>query len=53
MSTHKAIVSWERGDQPKVPSREELDHMHHEAHDECFIAHSVKSEVRCEPMYGA
>ncbi|MFM2403770.1 MAG: hypothetical protein RL223_1650, partial [Pseudomonadota bacterium] len=24
--------------------------MHHEAHDECFIARSVKSEVRCEPV---
>jgi organic hydroperoxide reductase OsmC/OhrA len=24
--------------------------MHHEAHDECFIANSVKTEVRCEPV---
>ena len=23
--------------------------MHEEAHGECFIANSVKSEVRCEP----
>jgi organic hydroperoxide reductase OsmC/OhrA len=37
----------------KIPSREELDRMHHEAHEECFIANSVKSEVRCEPVYGA
>ncbi|HZP94144.1 MAG TPA: OsmC family protein [Burkholderiales bacterium] len=35
------------------PSREELDRMHHEAHEECFIASSVKSELRCEPVYGA
>jgi len=37
----------------KIPSRAELDQMHHEAHDECFIANSVRSEVRCEPVYGA
>ena len=37
----------------KIPSRAELDQIHHEAHEECFIASSVKSEVRCEPVYGA
>jgi organic hydroperoxide reductase OsmC/OhrA len=37
----------------KRPSREELDALHHEAHDECFIANSVQSEVRCEPVYRA
>lgn len=37
----------------KIPSRIELDQMHHEAHEKCFIASSVKSEVRCEPVYGA
>ena len=35
----------------RVPTREELDGLHHEAHDQCFIANSVKSEVRCEPVY--
>jgi organic hydroperoxide reductase OsmC/OhrA len=35
----------------KVPTREELDRLHHEAHEACFIANSVKSEVRCEPIY--
>jgi organic hydroperoxide reductase OsmC/OhrA len=34
----------------KQPTREELDHLHHRAHEECFIANSVKSEVRCEPQ---
>lgn len=24
--------------------------MHHEAHEQCFIARSVKTEVRCEPV---
>lgn len=33
----------------KQPSDEELDGLHHQAHEECFIATSVKSEVRCEP----
>jgi organic hydroperoxide reductase OsmC/OhrA len=36
----------------KIPTREELDQMHHEAHEECYIASSVKSDVRCEPVYG-
>jgi len=33
------------------PSREELDKLHHDAHEACFIANSVKAEVRCEPVY--
>jgi organic hydroperoxide reductase OsmC/OhrA len=32
-----------------APGREELLALHHLAHDECFIASSVKSEVLCEP----
>lgn len=35
----------------RVPTREQIDEMHHEAHEECFIANSVKTEVRCEPVY--
>jgi organic hydroperoxide reductase OsmC/OhrA len=31
------------------PTSEELDSMHHEAHEKCFIANSVKTEVRVEP----
>jgi organic hydroperoxide reductase OsmC/OhrA len=34
-----------------VPAREEILHLHHEAHDECFIANSVKTDVRCEPVF--
>lgn len=34
-----------------IPSREELGKMHHEAHEECFIANSVKTEVCCEPVH--
>jgi organic hydroperoxide reductase OsmC/OhrA len=33
----------------KRPSPAEIDAMHHEAHEQCFIANSVKTDVRCEP----
>ena len=33
-----------------IPTREQITQMHHEAHEECFIANSVKTEVRCEPV---
>ena len=32
----------------KTPTAEELDKMHHAAHDNCFIANSVKTEVTVE-----
>jgi organic hydroperoxide reductase OsmC/OhrA len=32
------------------PSPDEIRHMHHEAHEACFIASSVKTEVRCDPV---
>lgn len=32
----------------REPGRAELDSLHHQAHQECFIASSVKTEVRCE-----
>jgi organic hydroperoxide reductase OsmC/OhrA len=35
----------------RIPSRDELDALHHRAHEECFIANSVLTEVRCEPAY--
>lgn len=37
----------------RLPTREQIDDMHHAAHNECFIANSVKSAVRFEPVYGA
>ena len=36
------------GDGPPSPS--EIAEMHHEAHTQCYIARSVKSDVRCEPV---
>lgn len=34
----------------RAPSGDEIGAMHHEAHEKCFIANSVKTEVRCEPV---
>jgi organic hydroperoxide reductase OsmC/OhrA len=33
-----------------LPSPEQIEAMHHSAHDQCFIANSVKTDVRCEPV---
>ena len=33
----------------KQPTAEELDALHHKAHEECYIANSVKTEVVVEP----
>lgn len=35
----------------KLPTRDEIEDMHHAAHRECFIANSVKTVVQCEPVY--
>jgi organic hydroperoxide reductase OsmC/OhrA len=32
------------------PGREALEELHHRAHEECFIANSVTTSVRCEPV---
>ena len=34
----------------KVPSADELSSLHHAAHDECFIANSLKTEIVVEPV---
>lgn len=33
----------------KTPTADELDSLHHRAHDECYIANSILSEVVVEP----
>lgn len=35
-----------------LPTPDEQRAMHHEAHEACFIANSVKTEVRCAPVIG-
>ena len=32
------------------PTVEQIHALHHKAHIECFIANSVKTDVRCEPV---
>ncbi len=34
------------------PTPEQFDALHHEAHAQCFIANSVKTDVRCEAQMG-
>ncbi len=34
----------------KLPDRAALDALHHAAHEQCFIAASIRSEVRIEPV---
>jgi organic hydroperoxide reductase OsmC/OhrA len=36
----------------RLPTHAEIDAMHHAAHEDCFIANSVKTQVLCEPVYG-
>lgn len=36
----------------RQPSAAQQGAMHHEAHEKCFIASSVKTDVRCEPPIG-
>lgn len=33
-----------------IPSATEIEALHHRAHEECFIANSVRTEVRCVPV---
>ena len=34
----------------RVPDAAELAALHHRAHEECFLANSVRCEIRCEPV---
>lgn len=34
----------------RLPMRAEIEALHHDAHRECFIANSVITDVRCEPV---
>lgn len=36
----------------KLPTPAEIGHLHHQAHEECFIANSVTTEVLIEPVCG-
>ena len=43
--TLRPRIAWE-GD---APDKETTSELHHLAHEECFIANSVRTDVRCEP----
>jgi len=34
-----------------VPTKAQIEELHHQAHEECFIANSVTTAVRCEPVF--
>lgn len=34
------------------PAPAQVEALHHRAHEACFIANSVRSELRCEPVHG-
>lgn len=34
----------------RLPSRGQVEQLHHDAHEACFLANSVRCEVRCEPV---
>lgn len=34
----------------RQPDAQTLRHLHRRAHEECFLANSVKTEIRCEPV---
>jgi organic hydroperoxide reductase OsmC/OhrA len=35
----------------RQPTNDEVLAIHDEAHEECFIARSVRTDVRCEPVW--
>jgi len=36
----------------RAPDAATLDALHHEAHAACFLANSVRTDIRCEPTLG-
>ena len=35
----------------QLPTQADIQALHHEAHEQCFIANSVKTDIQCEPVY--
>jgi organic hydroperoxide reductase OsmC/OhrA len=33
------------------PTHADIGALHHKAHEQCFIANSVTTELRCEPVF--
>ena len=34
-----------------LPTHADIEALHHKAHEQCFIANSVTTELRCEPVF--
>lgn len=47
---YRADVLWQRAAHEAYT--DQRDSRRHRAHQECFIANSVKTDVRCEPRNG-
>jgi organic hydroperoxide reductase OsmC/OhrA len=46
-TTLNPVVKFSGG---KIPTTEEFEQLHHKAHEECFIANSVLTEIICKPV---
>ncbi len=46
--TLKPVITFEG----RAPTPAEMDHLHHRAHEDCFIANSVTTEIVVEPQAG-
>jgi len=44
--TLRPLIAWSGA---KQPAAEDLQRLHHLAHEQCYIANSIKTEVRVEP----
>ncbi len=49
--THVTLKPDVRFSGDRLPTPEQIEHMHHEAHEACYIANSVKTIVNCEPIF--
>ncbi|MEQ8314345.1 MAG: hypothetical protein RL839_15930 [Gammaproteobacteria bacterium] len=54
MSNYNACVHWQRNKDmfpggENLPDKDDIDAIHHSAHEQCFIANSVKSSIKIEP----
>lgn len=35
----------------KLPTQDDVDHIHHRAHEECYVAHSLRAEIVIAPRF--
>ena len=50
MSEHKATITWSRGRHEfTYDARDALARLHEQAHEHCFIANSVRTEIEVKP----